>query len=716
MLVFVREWVEPEHLGGNLVPRALYLSDGRVVPTCVVLAPADEEAGPPSPGPSQVSPMVGGGYACLRTDQGIERMGTFGCIVNKDGSFYALTSRHVAGEPGQPVSAYVGDSTREVGNAVNLGLSKLAFSEAFPEFSVLKGMLNFDVGLVRISDVSNWTSQVFGIGEVGESYQATAASLTLDLIGTPLRAFGGTSGVMEGEIKALFFQPRGTGGIEYSTDVLIGARKQTGTRTRPQEPPFTRPGDSGTLWFYDPPGTPRETHPDRLVHEQAPERGALARRLQPVAVQWGGQRFRLPDGKASAFALGGFLSTVLRTLDLELEHDWSTGHDEYWGKLGHFAIGWKACELLKGKLSTLMLANQARIGFDDATLGQGKAFKMGSNAYVPLADVPDYVWVHARPNEPIQHFADIDIVDIDGGKSMLDRCHQDKRNCSATQWKAYFDGFAKAGTGPEEGALPFRVWQIWEAMVAYLEDGDVLRFVAATGILAHYVGDASQPLHCSWLHHGTPPLVEHDGRQYPVPKSSDAFTTFSGSAAAKIHSIYEEGMLEVDPVAMLEGVNKAIAGSEADAGAAATGHDAASATLDLMYAVHQRLSPQRIIDADDPTLNVPQRQKRLWANDTIRKATIASLADSVKLLASLWASAWAAGSGDALAKNKLVAFSEAELADIYRHDKTLIPSLSLAEMASSGKFEPPAATEAHGNGALPAKTPAKKRRTAAARA
>src|SRR5262249_14958441 len=151
-----------------------------------------------------------------------------------------------------------------------------------------------------------------------------------------------------------------------------------------------------------------------------PQRGARARRLRPLAMQWGGERFETKDG-SSAFALGAFLSTIAREVEFEIVHDWSTGHDEYWGKLGHFAVGFKACERLSGNLSTLMMKNQARIGFDDAHLSQGSAFHMGRDGFVPLADVPDYVWVNSRHDEPIQHFADIDIVDIDGGPSLLDQ-------------------------------------------------------------------------------------------------------------------------------------------------------------------------------------------------------------------------------------------------------------------------------------------------------
>ena len=159
-----------------------------------------------------------------------------------------------------------------------------------------------------------------------------------------------------------------------------------------------------------------------------------------------------------------------------------------------------------------MMKNQKRIGYADEKLAKGSEFRVGREGFVPLADVPDYVWINSRPQEGIQHFADIDIHDIDGGPSLLQRCVDDPSFISAKRWLAYFKGFAARGVGPEEGALPFRVWQIWEDMVTYLKARDVARFVAAAGAMAHYVGDASQPLHCSYLHHGVPPMVEIDGR------------------------------------------------------------------------------------------------------------------------------------------------------------------------------------------------------------
>ena len=696
VLVFVKSWKDLKELGQNGIPRALYMPDGRVVPTCVVEATPDEALAPPAPGPAQTSAMVGGGYACVRDDQGVTRQGSFGCLVYRDGTYYALTNRHVAGEAGREIRAFIGGEYRRVGESADIGLTKLPVTDAFPEFQSLRGRLNFDAGLVRLDDFGQWTSQVFGVGEIDEPFVATAYTLTLDLIGTPLRAFGGSTGVMEGEIRALFYQYRSSGGTDSATDVLIGARKSPIAPGIERPAPLTRPGDSGTLWFYDPPTDPPPPTPDLLAHEAPPDRGSKARRLRPIAMQWGGARFLRPDGSSSAFALGSFLSTICQQLDLEIERDWSTGHDEYWGKLGHFAIGWKACGLVTGKLKQLMDLNQARIGFGDDDLGKGSAFKMGRGGFVPLADVPDYVWVisqGAHPNEPIQHFADVDIQDIHGGPSMLDRCHTDPKSCSAKAWKEYFDGFKAQGVGPDEGALPFRVWQIWDAMVKYLKAKDLLRFVAAAGVLAHYGGDASQPLHCSYMHHGVPPMKEYQGRMYPVRKESAEFKAFKNTRAADVHSVYEEGMLEVDTATVLAEVNDEVAGLVASGTHVKSGYEAARATLDLMYDAQKRLPPKYIIDADDPDLPGTKRTKHLWSNPKVHKETVTSLAMSVRLLAELWQAAWVVGDGDAnFDAADIEAFTEERLQAVYRSDRNFVPSMSLDELAASGKFEPPPGT------------------------
>lgn len=687
VLVFVRQWATPEELKTQAVPKTLYLRDGRVVPTCVIQATPDETPAPPVPGPSQVSGLLGGGYACVRQHQGTQHVGTFGCLVYREGSYFALTNRHVAGRDNAAISAIVRGETHPVGVSANMGITRKVMSEVFPSWPGDKTYLTLDAGLVQVSNIEQWTSQAYGIGEIGPLFDATEQTISLDLVGLPVRAFGGTSGVIEGEIQALFFRYASLGGFDYTTDVLVGPR--TGTDTDGLAP-FTRPGDSGTVWFYDPPAPPPVNEDDKPEANLDPAWGERARRLRPLVMQWAGQRFVEPDGEQSAFALGAFLSTICSALDVEIVRDWSTGHDEYWGKLGHFAIGWKACDELDGKLKTLMIRNQIRIGFGDSVLKKGSKFTVDNSQFVPLADVPDYVWVHSskRKQEPVQHFADVDIFDIDGNPSLLERCIANPQNMSASIWKQYFDGFANAGVGPDEGVLPLRVWQLWEAMRKYVRDRDLVHFVAAAGVLAHYIGDASQPMHASYLHHGRSPTLIRNGREYPVRHDSQEYEDFRETRESDIHGIFEETMIEIDTLAALDGINDILDQAAPVLPAIENGHSAAMATIRLMHAAQTRLPPTVVIDADDPALGPKGRAKQLWNVLPIRQATLLCLADSVRVLAHLWTTAWHAGDGDSIDPADLVQFSKGRLMNIYRDEDDFAPSLSLAEMVGSGNFEP----------------------------
>jgi hypothetical protein len=119
------------------------------------------------------------------------------------------------------------------------------------------------------------------------------------------------------------------------------------------------------------------------------------------------------------------------------------------------------------------------------------------------------------------------------------------------------------------------------------------------------------------------------------------------------------------------------------------GHDAGMAILKLIHKTQARLSPTAIIAADDPSLSQSKRAQALWDDPQVRTATIAALADSVKLLANLWTSAWRAGGGESVAQTELTRFSEASLQHLYRSDEFL-PAFSLQAMAEepSHRFEP----------------------------
>ena len=101
------------------------------------------------------------------------------------------------------------------------------------------------------------------------------------------------------------------------------------------------------------------------------------------------------------------------------------------------------------------------------------------------------------------------------------------------------------------------------------------------------------------------------GRKYPFPRSSPQFKEFKESREAKIHGIYEETMLEVDTPTALAAVNELLQQPQAKL-PIKSGHEAAAATVQLMYNSQKRLSPKKIINADDPLLGPKGRAERLW--------------------------------------------------------------------------------------------------------
>jgi hypothetical protein len=215
------------------------------------------------------------------------------------------------------------------------------------------------------------------------------------------------------------------------------------------QPLKTQPGDSGTLWFFDPALSPQEA-------KQAGKAGARARRFRPIALQWGGHTL-LGDNRETKmqFALATCLSTVCRELDVDILPDWNTGHSDYWGKLGHYKIGAKACSLVSSaKLKKLMLGNIDVIAFDDDAIRSGELKRIDANQFVPLADVPDLVWRKTRKKDDGNHFADMDEQGVDGfkNKTLLKLC-EDPANVSVAIWNSFMIAWYRL----QRGALPFRL-------------------------------------------------------------------------------------------------------------------------------------------------------------------------------------------------------------------------------------------------------------------
>ena len=200
---------------------------------------------------------------------------------------------------------------------------------------------------------------------------------------------------------------------------------------------------------------------------------------------------------------------------------------EHWGMVGHYTIAGAACQLGPSgtKLAQLLRDNRDRIAVSDIEIVAGNRYEPGQRgAFVALADVPDLVWRRTRPEDAANHFADMDQPGgaAAGGQTLMELWRSgDGTWRTPAGWTAFYDSLTDPPADEHRGALPFRAAQLYGLMVEAVRGGDVLGYVATVGVLAHYVGDACQPLHVSRLHHGVP-----------------------GAGEDAVHSVYETTMLD----------------------------------------------------------------------------------------------------------------------------------------------------------------------------
>lgn len=683
LLVFVRDWLKPAEFArryDQIVPEFLYMPDGRVVPTCVLRMVESDAPSPASDHVNFASALIGGGYVAVADVQGKEHIGSIGCMVTDGDNTYALTNRHVAGKGGREVYSVVNGARVRLGVSDEKQVGKLPFEEVYPGWSGRRAFANLDAGLVRVDDVTGWTTQVFGVGEIDEPLDLNIDTISLDLIGCKVRAFGAASGDMDGEIQALFYRYKSIGGFDYVADLMIGGR---GGKSLP-----TLPGDSGTLWFFeglaDDGGERKPADGLGDGHLRAGRGGGDGAsthpkpvpRLHPIAMQWGGHVV-MDNGNAGRqefrYALATCLSTVCRELDVDVVRDWNLGHVQYWGEQGHYSIGLKACGLVsQKKLAKLMAVNASLVGFDDQTMGDPDAYKMKSAGYkfVPLADVADDVWRLTRMgkngvnNDSNNHFADMDQEGPDG-LDLLTICRDVEDNPDSVdpaKWLEFYQALNGNGEKTNAGALPFRVWQMYDEAVAALKGGDddaVARWFCLMGTMAHYGGDACQPLHVSRLHHGYPPLKK-------------------GTWKYDVHSVYETKMLDAHAVEVIAGLNKRLKGEAVQDDGKRGGQMAAVAIVKLMQETIKRINPAKLVDAYNNAESTPDaRLEALW--DGFGEKTMDCMAEGAKTLAPIWERAWAEGGGTAIPDKEIKKLSPSALVTMYR-SPSLAPSMSLELM------------------------------------
>jgi hypothetical protein len=634
VIVFVNKWQHRSTFLKDpdwMVPRALYLPDGRVVPTCTILVHEESIASTPDYHLSFANSYLGGGYLTFADVQGQEHLGSIACLVTDGDLTYALTNRHVSGSAGRRMYTRFSGKRRFIGvtDANQIGLK--SFTKMYLGWPGENVQLHIDAELIRIDDVGDWTTQVAGMGTLGEWLDINTDTLTLEIIDQKVRAFGAASGLLLGRIAALFYRYSTAGGNDYVTEFLI----------RPQDvgQQGTLHGDSGTLWFWEQ-WKDENTEKPKLIG------------LRPFAMQWGGHVW-VDGGKCQRvgrFALATSLSTVCRELNVTLRRDWNAGLPEYWGPVGHYTIGYFACDGLAGKLGTLMKANQTVVSYPlDSISSRTKINQKGPSGLVPLADVPDRLWAHGKmirgaADKP-NHFADMDQLDPkNGNKTLLQLC-EDPANVNTKFWLTYYANVGDTG----RGCLPFRVWQFFDEMVDAVNKKDVNRFVAAAGIVAHYVGDACQPLHISFLHDGEP---QADG-------------TVRGKG---VHTAYEEKMLRQNAVDVLDDMKKELKKPGPTLNVPGTGHDAAVEVVRLMQRTFGTIKPIDIVNAFD-------KGDDLWESFGTRTVTV--MADGVRTLRAIWKGAWKTADGESkISTTKLHEADHKKLIQLYMR-KTWAPSKTL---------------------------------------
>lgn len=633
ILVFVSEWLDDSTFTPNgknkpqdFIPPAIYMSDGRKAPICVIKADRDDMRHPWDASYAFPTSLIGGGFPLMVEVQGQERIASVGCLVTDGHRTFALTNRHVVGEPGTPIYSLVGNNRERIGVATEHVLTREAFGDIYDGWTAKNVYVDLDAALIDIDDVNRWTTQIYGVGQIGKLADLAADNLSLRLIGCPVRAFGAASKDMRGEIAALFYRFKSVGGFEYVSDFLIGPRD--GARSL-----GTHPGDSGTVWLIEQP------------------KGAPP---LPLALQWGGQVFVDGSGaEGSSYALATALSTVCAALDVDLVRGWNADQPDYWGAVGHYGIANKAIGHLPdgARLTALMKNNLANITLDIEDVTKKGTGGLSKKEFVPLADVPDLAWKigpynRGEPEHP-NHFADMDRPldpPLPEGKTLLAIC-DDPANIAVDVWIRYYDAVDAQHPSEEpdnRGLLPFRVWQIFDAMVYFVQRGEVEKFVSAAGILSHYVGDACQPLHISYLFNGDPDRATKGlVRNRKTNEKEEGMISYG----AGVHAAYEDDMVDYHVADIWPGVDQRLRGMRPGA-LPADGTSAAEDVVGLMKNTFEKIAPMDIVEAYKAQEGQQPKAiaQALW--DAFGDRTIDVIADGSDCLARLWQGAWQAGGGD----------------------------------------------------------------------
>ncbi len=656
VLVFVEGWVQKKSFGkaqkasyNDYIPKSLYLPDGREIPVCVILSEWGQK------NPETILKMkfpgnvIGGGYPIMTKVQGEERWATLGCLVSDGRLTYGLTNAHVTGQPGESLYTIINGNEEEIGKSSSKNLKKIPFTQVYESLPGKHALVNLDIGLIELNDINNVTSQIFGLGKVMGLLDVNHDTLSLKLIGCPVMGFGCSSGLMKGEIIALFYRYETAGGYDYIADYLIGPRSEKIMVGKSSFSP--RKGDSGTLLVIDKPKS--------------------SEHMKAIGVLWGGQK-DITNESEQPYGLATNLGTICKNMDIELVSSWNSNYDTFFGAYAHITLPGMCLKVIKDKkLKTLMENNADRFSLPLEETAVNDTKGLSKKHFVPLSDVPDLVWKSRggefqRSKEGPNHFADMDQPNPSvGGKTLLDIC-ENVKNIDPDVWVNFY----KELKAKDMGALPFRIAQIYDALVKFARQGHVTNFICAAGILSHYVFDSCMPLHISYMHHGDP-----DG-----PKDSS-----NKSISYNVHAEFDNQMVEYYVETLRNNLDNYVkekddVGEPVKRGSIKTTKDAARAAVTLMYnTVNKYANPKNIVKDYEKLVDENKRARcaQLW--DKYGEGMQHAMAEAVVLTARLWEAAWDNGNG----KNNIHntdSIPEDDLKKLYETKTGFLDSVRLSEI------------------------------------
>jgi hypothetical protein len=698
VLVFVRRWESSESLAtdADMIPKFLFCENGSIIPTCVVVAPEAK----PSPQNIDESKLnfptnkMGGGFPVKINSQQQEHIATASCLVSDGHTYYLLTNRHVAGPEGQIVTSRLGGDEVTIGSTNGQSLAKMQFTELYPGWKGQDVQVNCDAGLIYLDDINEWKTDVLGIGTLGTLYDLNTQTMTLGLIAEHgyenrivkdsicgnVIASSAVSGMIKGEVLALFYRYESMGGIEYVSDFLICGRNTTLLNTHP--------GDSGSLWCLedeDDDGNPS---------------------LRPLALHWGQHQFLGADKLKYPFALATNLTNICRQLDVQVVRDWNLDEDYTWGKVGHYTVGFQAIQTVKNNnLKTFLTNNTDRISFTkeniNATIDEKNNPQLVTDptkGFCPLADVPDLVWKQPPFNpqtnkgskwgragmENPNHFADADFRTANG--TLYDMCPTADK-VTVDNWTAYYQAMDDAfrannwAVNPayKRGLISFRVWQIFDYITAAAKQGNAAQFLFGAGVLAHYVGDGCQPLHGSYMADGDP--ADDKSITYTPPRGGSKHPAGvpyqkTVNAGNGVHSAYEDKMIDTYIGEIMQKLQETVDKQDQTANnlqspevlpKITNGQEAGFAVLQLMKLAQQDIHPKDLVEAYK-TAKSEGNDISKALHDQFIDQTITVLARGSRYLGHIWQAAWENGTNNI---NNFAAVKQTDLQNLYKETTNL---------------------------------------------